>query len=117
MLRSLYDAMTVGNAETVGAHYSDMLGSDLLGSDDPASPGPATQDGDLRRFLRNGTGAHSWRIGKAVALQEGRVGWTKDHPVLTLPGGIEVLPTLTLIWHREGVAWKVVHSHVSLETD
>jgi len=46
---------------------------------------------------------------------EGPVGWTVDRIRLTLPDGTIVPIRHTHVFQKEGDAWKIVHTHVSVE--
>jgi hypothetical protein len=48
------------------------------------------------------------------AYSEGKVGWTMDRVTVKLPNGNEQVVRHTRIFHKENVAWKMVHLHVSI---
>lgn len=46
---------------------------------------------------------------------QGQVGWTVDRITLKLRDGINIPMRHTHIFQKEGEAWKIVHTHVSVE--
>jgi hypothetical protein len=48
------------------------------------------------------------------AYSEGSVGWAAVQPIFRLPDGTELPFRLTLVYHQEDGAWKIVQWHASL---
>lgn len=113
-LIDLYAAMSSGSAEAVEAFYSLQPGSIFIGTDDAEFwTDSAKHNHDVRPFFDGSYGPTSWQAGDAYALVEGDVGWTVDRPALHI-GGEEYRLRVSLVWHREGDSWRVVHSHASV---
>jgi hypothetical protein len=113
-LLALYAAMSSGNAPSVEAFYSLASGSVFIGTD--ASEfwtDSARHNADVRPFFDGSLGTLRWPAGDALAYSEGNVGWTIDRPAIALPDGSTRLLRVTLVWHLEDGAWRVVQSHAS----
>lgn len=52
--------------------------------------------------------------GDLSAFEEGTVGWAADNGKLRLPDGREVPIRITVVFHLEGGAWKIVQQHSSI---
>lgn len=52
--------------------------------------------------------------GDIVAFADGDVGWLFDQPTVSGPGMPTSAARLTAVFQRQGTAWKVAHSHLSL---
>lgn len=114
-LLRLYEAMSSGDAATVEAFYSLQPGSVFMGTDASEYWTDSTQhNADVRRFFDGSLGVNRWQSGEAIALREGSIAWTIDQPTVVLGDGSEFSLRVTLVWHREGTEWKVVHSHASV---
>lgn len=70
--------------------------------------------GALRAQLREMGGGFPVAPGDPQAYREGPVGWVADRGTLTLPDSPAIPLRLTLVFHQEGGAWKVVQWHASL---
>jgi hypothetical protein len=116
VLRALYGAMSSGNPGSVESFYSVEHGSIFVGTDDSEFWIDSTQHNeDVRPYFDGSHGQLDWHCGEEpAALVEGTVGWCVDRPIVRLPDGSVLRPRLTLVWHREGNIWRVVHSHASL---
>jgi hypothetical protein len=114
-LLRLYDAMSSGSAASVEAFYSLQPGSVFMGTDAAEFwTDSAQHNADVRRFFDGSMGVNRWRGGEALAFEEGTVGWIIDRPTVVLGDGTEFALRISLVWHREGPEWKVVHSHASV---
>ncbi|MGE0059773.1 MAG: nuclear transport factor 2 family protein [Dehalococcoidia bacterium] len=113
-LVDLYAAMSSGSAEAVEAFYSLQAGSIFMGTDEAEFwTDSAKHNHDVRPFFDGSYGPTIWLAGDAHAFVEGDVGWTVDRPTL-LFGGETYRLRVSLVWHREVGAWRVVHSHASI---
>jgi hypothetical protein len=113
-LLDLYAAMSSGSAEAVEAFYSLASGSTFMGTDAAEFwTDSAKHNADVRPFFDGSYGPTSWTAGEALAHVEGTVGWTVDRPSLRFGDEVYAL-RVTLVWHREGDAWRVVQSHASV---
>jgi hypothetical protein len=113
VLFDLYAAMSSGDADAVEAFYSLEAGCIFVGSDHGEFWLDSMQHNvEVRPFFDGTFGEVTWRPGEAYALVEGSVGWTVDRPTLVF-GGREYPMRVSLVWHREGDRWLVVHSHTS----
>lgn len=115
-LLDLYAAMGSGDADAVEALYSLEAGSVFTGtSADEFWTDSRQHNTDVRPFFDGSYGRlQVTPSSQPIALVEGTVGWTIDRPTLRLFDGSTLATRLTLIWHREGAAWKIVHSHISV---
>jgi ketosteroid isomerase-like protein len=52
--------------------------------------------------------------GELRAYREGSVGWAADRPAFRLPAGPEFALRVTVVFHQEDGAWKIVQSHASV---
>jgi len=114
-LLSLYRAMSSGDAASVEARYSLEPGSVFIGTG--ASEfwtDSAQHNADVRPYFDGSRGPLQWSADEPIALCEGSAGWTIDRPRLLLPDGTTLTLRLTLVWHLEDGAWRVVHSHASV---
>lgn len=110
----LLAAMSSGSAQAVEAFYSlDPLGV-FVGTD--ASEfwtDSARHNADVRPFFDGAHGPSRWELKRTEARQEGSVGWTFSFVEVRLPDLDPIPARVTLVWHREGDRWQVVHSHAS----
>jgi hypothetical protein len=115
-LQALYIAMSSGNHHFVESFYSLQDGGVFLGTDESEYWTDASRhNADVRSFFDGSEGRSAWATGpEPVARCEGSVGWTVDRPTIRLPSGERIQARVTLIWHREGDAWRIVHSHASI---
>ena len=51
--------------------------------------------------------------GTIYAFEEGSTGWAADECIMELPNGRALVVRLTLVLHREGGEWRIVHCHSS----
>lgn len=113
-LFDLYAAMSSGDADAVEAFYTLEAGAIFVGTDDTEFWLDSMQHNvEVRPFFDGTFGEVTWRPGEAYALVEGSVGWTVDQPILVFAGR-EYPMRSTMVWHREGDRWLVVHSHASV---
>jgi ketosteroid isomerase-like protein len=112
-LLSLYAAMGSGDADAVEALYSLQAGSVFVGTDAAEFwTDSAQHNADVRPYFDGS--AVRVTAGEPIAIVEGSVGWTVDRPAFRLADGTVFELRLTLVWHREGGSWRVVHSHASV---
>jgi ketosteroid isomerase-like protein len=107
--------MAGGNAGRVEALYSLAEGSVFIGtSASEFWTDSAQHNADVRPYFDGSDGRLRIEAGEAIVVVEGTTGWTIDRPAFVLPDGSRIEARLTLIWHQEDGAWKVVHSHASV---
>ena len=115
-LLDLYAAMSSGNADSVEALYSLDAGSVFIGtSADEFWTDSRQHNTDVRSFFDGSYGRLQVTASShPIAVVEGTAGWTIDRPTLRLFDGSTLVTRLTLIWHRDGSEWRIVHSHISV---
>jgi len=59
-------------------------------------------------------GKYKIRVDEILAYSEGTVSWVVDRTWYTFPNGNEVPVRHTIVLHREGGGWKIVHIHGSI---
>jgi len=113
MLR-YYDAITSGNAKAMEQFFTRQDGALLIGMD-PTEwwEGHDTIIEVWTMQFAVMEGGFPMRSTDLRAYSEGSVGWAVDRPVFTLQDGSDAPFRLTVILHKEGDDWKVVHSHAS----
>ncbi len=52
--------------------------------------------------------------GEPRCYQEGSVGWCADRARFVLPDGTEIPVRMTMVFHQEDGAWKIVQAHASI---
>ncbi len=114
-MRAVYAAMTAGDAQQVEALYSLAPGSVFVGTSAAEFwTDSAKHNADVRPYWKPGNVTVEAGDIQAVAL--GETGLTVDRPTFRLRDGTSFNLRLTLVWRREGGAWKVIHSHASVAT-
>ena len=102
-----------GSQEVVRRCYSHQEGVLFLGTD-PKEWLEGYKA--IYRYVESaGGGGMEIGVDYLEAWCEGPVGWTVDRIRLTLPDGTNVPVRHTHVFQKEGDAWKIVHTHVSVE--
>jgi hypothetical protein len=106
-LRS-YEAMARGDISFLEQLLSKEPGVLSLGTDpNEWWSGYSTIIEAFREQLQQ-TGSFPLQGGDPQAYSEGTVGWVVDRPTLRIPGAPEVKTRVTVIYHKENNAWKIV---------
>ncbi len=108
------DAVNSGDVSALDEMMSRDAGVSVIGTDphewwtghDSAVQALQSQSSDV------GSSASMAAGSKAEAYVEGNFGWVTDQPVFTLPAG-EMPFRVTMLFHREEGAWRVLQSHAS----
>jgi ketosteroid isomerase-like protein len=114
VLQNYRDHATAGySLEVVRRCYSHQEGVLFVGTD----PKEWLQGYDaIYRYVESTMGSGvNIELDHLEAWCEGQVGWTVDRIRLTLPDGTNVPVRHTHVFQKEGDAWKIVHTHVSVE--
>jgi adenylate cyclase len=118
LVRRWFAAATVGDASMVDTVVSTDPAVTLIGSD----PGEWFRGGEaVSQFLRgevtNAGGQARFSPEDTEAYEEGTVGWATTRLTITLPDGRSVSPRWSSVFHLEGGAWRIVHTHASIGVD
>jgi ketosteroid isomerase-like protein len=108
-------AMAGGDMSALGQMFSRQDGLIILGTD-PQERWKG-YDTALRVFgaqVEEMGGGMPLTPGDPQTFVEGTVGWVEDQVKFNLPDDQELAGRLTLIFHQEDGAWKIVHLHVSI---
>jgi ketosteroid isomerase-like protein len=108
------DAVNRGNLEALDAMVSRDADVSVIGTDpnewwmghDSAVQALRSQSGDV------GNSASMVAGSTVEAYVDGNFGWVTDRPLLVLPGG-EMACRVTMLFHREDGAWRMLQSHAS----
>lgn len=108
------EATRPGNADAIIAMFSQQPGTMFIGTD-PSEW--ITDRAALDQLIRASVETSSGRMPtdlRVEAFEEGTVGWALLWYTAALPTGARLTFRWTLIYHREGSAWKIVAGNVSL---
>jgi SnoaL-like domain len=114
LTQRFYQALADGDAAALEALVSARDGVLHIGTD------PAEWWDDSARFRRALRAQAQELAGVRVspgplrAYREGSVGWAADRPTFRLPGGPALPLRVTVVFHQEDGAWKMVQSHASV---
>ena len=111
-LRTIYQAVSDGDEQTLTAMLSSREGLVFIGTD----PDEWFEDTATVRQLLKAQAAAGIRVrgGDVLAYEEGTVGWAADQGAFLLPDGSEAPFRITVVFHREQGEWKVVQEHASV---
>ncbi len=112
LLRRIYAAVSDGDGATLAGALSGSDGLVFIGTD----PEEWFEDApSIRNMLEAQAEAGvKVRPGLIRAFEEGTVGWVADRGVFLLPDGGEAPFRITMVFHRENGAWKIVQEHASI---
>jgi hypothetical protein len=115
LVTRFYAAFSAGDLGTISDLVSRQGGVILIGTD--PKEWYTTYDEIiqvLRAQLNEMGGSVPVTPGDVAAYRYGDVGWAADQPTFKLPDGNELGVRISLVAHREGSTWKIVHAHISL---
>ena len=113
MVRELYQAMGLGDADAVEGFYSLSPHAVFLGTDRAEFwTDSAQHNQEVRPYWEQA--GNRVTPGELLALECGYVGWVVDRPTIELAGGGRFETRLTFVLHRQDGAWKIVHTHTSV---
>lgn len=108
-----YEALASGDASFIDRHFSTAEAALGVGTD----PGEWWQGHRVaaawKAQLEGMGGSMPLVAGAPEAYVDGTVGWVADQPTLELSAG-SIPVRLTMVFHREEGAWKVIQIHGSL---
>lgn len=117
LVRRLYAALVAGDAEALEGAFSTDPGVLAIGTDAAEWwSGWTTITRMLRTQIEEADGdsfALDLRPGVLECFEEGTVAWSQDDPIVVMPDGTAMPARMTLLFHVEGVAWKIVQLHFS----
>ena len=108
-------ALAAGNTATLGQMLSQQDGLIMLGTDPQERW--VGHDRVIRIFRAQAEeigGGLPLSPGDPQAFAEGTVGWVEDQVNFNLPDGNQLAGRVTMVFHQEDGAWKIVQAHVSL---
>jgi hypothetical protein len=112
MTRDFYAALTSGDVSWIDHHWSRDSAALAIGSEAPewwiGAQGLASVQGIANALRRSS----SIVPGDAIGFEDASTGWVADRAVLVTPQR-EMAFRLTLVCHKDGADWKIVHMHVS----
>ncbi len=111
VLRRIYAAVSDGDEAVLAGVLSRSDGLVFIGTD----PDEWFDDtASIRSLLKAQAEAGvKVRPGPIAAFQEGTVGWVADRGAFVLSDGSEAPFRITMVFHREDSAWKIVQEHAS----
>ncbi len=115
LMSRFYDAMQTGETSRVLDMMSREEGVLSIGTD----PNEWWSDLDTLERVYNAQISEMrdagvrFQPGDVQCFQEGSVGWCADQPRIMLPDGSEQRMRITVVFHKEGDAWRMVQSHAS----
>ena len=114
IIAAWFESVSKGDPSWVDRYISRKAGTRLVGTD----PNELLAGERVAEFLKEEVqamgGVVKVSIGEVEAYQEGSVGWGLARPTLTLPGGKQVFPRWSAIFHQEDGEWKLVQLHASV---
>jgi ketosteroid isomerase-like protein len=112
LTRRLAEAVGAGDAAFVRDLVAQRAPVAFLGTD----PAEWWTDADAlaRALAAQGAAGVEVLPGEPVAYAEGDVGWAVDRRLRFRHGGQEVPCRMTVVYRREGGAWRLVHFHASI---
>ncbi len=113
--RTVYDALSSGDAAAVARLFSTASGVTLIGTDpEELWVGHDT----ITRIWEAQLGEMGGSVGvegaDPVGYSSGDVGWISDRPTLVIGGEMRIPLRITAVFERDGGAWKVVQWHASI---
>lgn len=109
----LYAAMSSGSRPHIESFLSSRQGGVFIGVEHSQFWKDARAHlQDITDFLA-GLRIVEWQAGDVFAYAAGDLGWTADHPTVTVLGAVSIELRLTLVWLREDEVWRIVHGHAS----
>jgi hypothetical protein len=109
-LLHFYDRLSAGDVDSF----------DLLVSPDPATliigtaPGEWVRERDQLRFGFETEGVALEPGAQPEGYEEGNLGWAVDEPLFSFPDGSSIRVRLTVVMHRTGDQWQLIHGHFSV---
>jgi hypothetical protein len=114
-LDGMYDALTHGREDWIDQRVLRGPTSIHVGMG-----GGYWMDGDeLVALLRRQFGEVrlTWAGGNPVIDQRGDVAWAVDRPVVAFDDGSALAARVSVVFVRDGMVWRLAHTHVSLGSD
>lgn len=117
VVRRLYAALVAGDADAIDGAFSQDPGVLAIGTDAAEWwSGWSVISRIFRTQIDEADGdsfAADLRPGVLECFEEGSVGWCQDDPTVVMPDGSEMPARMTLVFHVEGLAWKILQLHFS----
>ena len=112
LVHDMYRAVSTGDAGTLTGMLTARDGMLFIGTD----PEEWFEDPETICAMLTGQASAGLtvRAGSVTAYEEGTVGWAADQGAFVLPDGTEMPFRITVVFHRENGAWKVVQEHASV---